>query len=134
MSCTYQEHDTLPVAEIRVTGRVTDHDMDDIIPKLEALINKHGTIRIIEVIERFDGFDPTTILDGLKFDMKHLTDVTHAAVVSDIPWIGFMTRASAMVMPVAVRTFPLDQVDQARAWALNPEGDEEEDATENMPV
>lgn len=121
MSCTYQEHDTLPVAEIRVTGRVTDHDMDDIIPKLEALINKHGTIRIIEVIERFDGFDPTTILDGLKFDMKHLTDVTHAAVVSDVPWISYMTSAIAAVMPLTIRVFSMDQIDEARAWIDDPD-------------
>ena len=134
MSCIYSEHETAPVAEIRVVGGITQNDMDNILPKLEALIQRHGRIRLVEIVDSFESIDPSTILDGLKFDLEHLRDVTHAAVVSDIPWIGFMTRASAMVMPVAVRTFPLDQVDQARAWALNPEGDEEEDATENMPV
>lgn len=120
MACLYSEHDTLPVAEIRVLGRVTQHDMDEILPKFEDFIARHGTIRIVEVVERFDGFDPTTILDGLKFDLNHLRDVTHAAVVSDIGWIGVMTRAAAMMMPVAVRMFTMDQIDEARAWAENP--------------
>ena len=120
MACIYTEHETAPVAEIRVIGRVTQNDMDNVLPKLEALIQKHGAIRIVEVIEKFEGFDPTTVLDGLKFDYNHLTDVTHAAVVSDIAWIGVMTRASSLVMPVSIRTFAMDQLEDARAWALDP--------------
>ncbi len=133
MSCIYSEHETAPVAEIRIVGRVTQNDMDNVLPKLEALIKKHGRIRLVEIVDSFESFDPTTILDGIKFDYQHLRDVTHAAVVSDIPWIGFMSRASSMVMPVAIRTFPMSQLDQARAWALEPES-EDEDATDNMPV
>ena len=121
MACIYSEHETAPVAEIRVVGRVTQNDMDRILPQVEAFIGKHGSIRIVEVIEKFEGFDPTTVLDGLKFDYNHLSDVTHAAVVSDIAWIGLMTRASSMVMPVAIRSFSMDQLDEARAWALDPD-------------
>ena len=119
MACIYTEHDTAPVAEIRVIGHVTEHDMDTVIPKMEAFIARHGTIRLVEVIERFEGFDPTTIFDGIKFDIKHMKDISHAAIVSDIPWISFMTNALAMVSPVMVRTFALDDVDAARDWALN---------------
>ena len=122
MACIYSEHDSAPVAEIRVVGRVTQNDMDKVLPQIEAFIRKHGQIRIVEVIEKFEGFDPTTVLDGLKFDYNHLSDVTHAAVVSDIAWIGVMTRASSMMMPVAIRTFSMDQLDEARAWALDPDG------------
>ena len=117
MACIYTEHATQPVVEIRVVGHVTQHDMDEILPKLEAFIRRHGTIRIVEVIETFEGFDPTTFLDGLKFDLNHLTDVTHAAVVSDIGWIGVMTRAASMVMPVTIRVFTMDELEEAREWA-----------------
>ena len=135
MSCIYTEHETAPVAEIRIVGQVTQNDMDNVLPKLEALIEKHGEIRIVEIVESFDGFDPTTILDGIKFDIQHLRDVTHAAVVSDIPWIGFLSRASGMVMPVTIRAFSMRELDAARAWALDPEGQEEDlDDTDNMPV
>ena len=121
MACRYTEHKTLPIVEIRVMGRVTEHDMEEIVPKMEAFIEKHGTIRLLEVIEQFDGFDPTTILDGMKFDLKHITDVTHIAVVSDVPWISFMTSAAAMVMPITVRVFGLDKIDEARKWLERPE-------------
>ena len=119
MACIYTEHDTAPVAEIRVVGHVTEHDMDTIIPKMEAFIARHGTIRIVEVIERFEGFDPTTILDGIKFDIKHMKDISHAAIVSDIPWISFLTNAFAMVSPIVVKTFPEAEVEAARDWILD---------------
>ncbi len=116
MACIYTEHTDAPIIEIRVVGRVTEHDMDEILPKMEAFIGKHGTIRMIEIIEKFEGFDPTTILDGMKFDMKHMKDISHAAVVSDMPWVAIMTNAAAMVMPVTVRVFTLGQIDDAREW------------------
>lgn len=121
MSCTYTEDPNLPVAELRVTGRVTQDDMNAILPKLEAFIARHGKIRIVEVIETFEGFDPMTMMDGMRFDIAHLTDVTHAAVVSDIGWIGMVTRAAAMMMPVTVRMFEMDQIEKARDWARAPD-------------
>ena len=116
MACLYTEDKDAPVAEIKVLGRVTEHDMDVIIPKLEAFIDRHGTIRLVEVIESLDGFDPTTILDGLKFDVKHMTDITHAAIFTDIPWLGFMTSVADVFMPIVVQKFGLDELEDARAW------------------
>ena len=135
MSCIYTEHDSAPVAEIRVISRVTQNDMSKIIPQLEAFIKKHGTIRIVEIIEDFEGFDPSTILDGMRFDLEHLKDISHVAVVSDKGWLGMMSVAAGMVLPVTLRVFSMAEVEAARAWALDPEAaPEPEDATDNMPV
>ena len=117
MACIYTEHDTAPVVEICVLGRLTQHDMDEILPKLDAFIDTHGKIRLIEVVERFDGADSGAILDGLKFDIAHLRHITHAAVVSDIGWVGVVTRAASMIMPVTIRTFPKSEWDAAKTWA-----------------
>ena len=121
MACIYKEHDSAPVAEIRVVGRLTQHDMDQILPQLDAFIDRHGKIRLVEVIERFDGVQPGTVLDGLKFDYGHLRDITHAAVVSDMGWVGVVTRAASMILPVTIRTYPLADLEKARAWAEDPE-------------
>ena len=119
MACLYTEDNTAPVVEIKVLGRVTENDMNNILPKLEDFIEKHGTIRMVEVIEKLDGFDPTTILDGLKFDAKHLSDISHVAIVTDSPWLGFMTNVADVFMPVVVRKFDMANLDQARDWAHN---------------
>lgn len=121
MSCVYTEHPTEPVIEIQVYSRVTQNDMDKILPQVEAFIAKHGTIRMVEVIEKFDGFDPGSLMDGLRFDMAHLKDVSHVAVVSDRGWIGMMTAAAAAVLPVTIRIFSMEELDAARDWVLNPD-------------
>lgn len=121
MACIYSEHKTLPVVEILVDGRVTEHDMDDILPKMEAFIEKHGKVRMVEIIKHFEGFDPSTILDGIKFDMKYMTSITHVAIVTDTPWIGFMTRAAATVVPLTLRVFGMGVLEDARAWIAAPD-------------
>ncbi len=118
MACIYTEHPSEPLAEIRVVGRVTQHDMDEVLPKITAFIERHGNIRLLEIVEVMKGFDTSTILDGIKFDYNHLQHITHAAIVSDISWIGLLTRAAGMIMPVSLRAFPLAEVEAAREWAL----------------
>ena len=122
MACIYSEDPDAPVVEIRVLCRLTQHDMDEILPKLDAFIDRHGDIRLVETIDRFDGADTGAILDGLKFDYVHLRHITHAAVVSDIGWVGVVTRAASMIIPVSVRTFPLSERNAALDWARNPDG------------
>ncbi len=117
MACIYTEHATKPVVEIRVIGRVTQHDMDEVLPKLIAFIKRHGKVRLVEIIESLDGVEPSTILDGMKFDFEYMRDISHAAVVTDVGWIGVFTRAASLVMPVALRVFSLSEIDEAREWA-----------------
>ena len=117
MACIYTEHATKPVVEIRVIGRVTQHDMDEVLPKLIGFIKRHGKVRLVEIIESLDGVEPSTILDGMKFDFQYMRDISHAAVVTDVGWIGVFTRAASLVMPVALRVFSLSEIDEARNWA-----------------
>lgn len=117
MACIYTEHATKPVVEIRVVGRVTQHDMDEVLPKIKAFIERHGKVRLVEVIEKLDGFETSTILDGIRFDYNYLRDISHAAVVTDVGWIGVFTRAASLVMPVSLRVFALSEIDDARKWA-----------------
>lgn len=121
MACLYSEDSTAPVVEIKVLGRVTENDMNNILPKLEAFIDKHGTIKMIEVVEKLEGFDPTTILDGLRFDAKHISDITHVAIVTDSPWLGFMTNVADVFIPTVVRKFGMDDLNKARDWARTVE-------------
>lgn len=117
MACIYTEHATKPVVEIRVVGRVTQHDMDEVLPKIKAFIERHGKVRLVEVIEKLDGFETSTILDGIRFDYNYFRDISHAAVVTDVGWIGVFTRAASLVMPVSLRVFALSEIDDARKWA-----------------
>ncbi len=116
MACIYTEHENSAVAEVCILGRLTQYDIEDILPKLAAFIEKNGKIRLLEVVESLEGVNPGAMLDGLVFDVRQLANITHAAVVTDMGWIGVLTRAASMVLPITIRIFPNAEWDKAAAW------------------
>lgn len=121
MTITLSEHPKEGFIEIGVSGRVTEAEMNAALPQIERFIEEHGTIRIVEVIAGFDGFDLGAVRPGIAFDFKHLRHITHAAVVCDKGWMGPVSRLVGAILPVQVRTFSSHDRDAARAWAANPE-------------
>jgi hypothetical protein len=116
MSIGYTEDPRSGTVELTVNGRVTRDDYDSVVDRLQQFIDAHGTIRLIEVIETFEGFDPSVLLPGLKFDMKNIRHISHVAVVSDIGWIGPLSKAAGALLTTRLRTFNLAELPEARAW------------------
>lgn len=116
MTITYTEDDTTRVAEIRVLGRITRADYDQAVEPLQAFIDRHDQIRLLEIIERFEGFDASAIWPGIKFDFKNLRHISHVAVVSDIGWLLPLSKAAGAVISTKLRTFDMEQIDEARRW------------------
>ncbi len=116
MSVRYSEDPDTKSIEITVDGRVTRADWESIVPRFEAFMNAHETIRLIEVVEELDGFDASMVWEGIKFDFKAIPHISHCAVVTDIAWMSPLTRAVGAVMPMKMRVFPLADVQKARDW------------------
>lgn len=116
MSVFYTENDASKTAEITVSGHVSAEEYRDVTDRLQAFIDRHDKIRLVEVIESFSGFDPSTIWDGFKFDMRNIPHISHVAVVSDIGWIGPLSKAAGAVVSTKLRTFDMAELEDARAW------------------
>lgn len=116
MGLSYSENDVTSVCEIVVDGKVTREDYERVVPKVQAFIDRNGTIGVVEVIRDFDGFDPSILLPGLKFDLKNLSHVSHVAVVTDKAWMSPLVKAAAAVTPINMRIFPLSELEAAREW------------------
>ncbi len=121
MPVTYNASDETKTVELTVSGKVTQSDWDAVAPQFEKFVEKNGTIRLVEIIESFKGFDPSLLWEGIKLDFKVIPHISHCAVVSDISWISPISKAAGAVMSMQLRTFPLAQVDDARAWIANPQ-------------
>lgn len=122
MTVFFSEDPATKTVELCVKGKVTVEDFDAIKEPLQAFIDRHGTIKIIEIVESFDGFEAGVLLPGMRFDLKNLSHISQAAVVSDIGWISPLTKAVGRLMPTRVRMFHMDELDEARAWITAPEG------------
>lgn len=116
MTVTYTEDADAKTIELTVAGRVTREDYDSVIDRIQAFIDAHGTIRMVETVESMEGFDPSMVWSGLKFDFRNIRHISHVAVVSDIGWIGPMSKAAGALISTKLRTFALAELDDARAW------------------
>ncbi len=123
MTIRYEEDDASRTATITVSGKVTEEDYRAAVEPMQKFIDKHGKVRFIEVIESFRGFDPSVIWPGMKFDWKNLPHITHVAVVSDLGWIGPLSKTAGYFMSTKLRTFGLDELEEARKWVQEDDAD-----------
>ncbi len=119
MPVSYAEDAETRTVLLTVDGRVTQDDWDRIVPRFEAFMNAHGTIRLVEIIESLKGFDPVLLWDGVRFDMKAIPHISHCAIATDIGWMSPIVKAAGKVMSMQMRVFPLAESDAAREWATN---------------
>lgn len=124
MSHTYDEFPDENLIELSVAGHVGREEFEAIAPRMEAFIAEHGTIRLIEIIQNFKGFDPSLLWDGLQFDRRNLKHISHCAVVSDkgSGWLGPIARLAGAALTTRIETFPIERLDEARAWIRDPDG------------
>ena len=113
----YKEYPNTKTVEFRVSGKLSKEDYDAVVTPLQAFIDTHGSVRIIEVVESFSGFDPAVLIPGIRFDLKNISHISRAAVVSDIGWFSPLVRAASALTPIEIRMFGMDQLDNARDWA-----------------
>ena len=112
----YKENAENKTIEIIIDGKIEQEEFDKVAPQMEDFIGAHGKIKVLEEIRKFEGMDPSVFWDGLKFDMKHLKDVSHCAVVSDLGWVGPVAKASGVFFSCKIRTFPTNKLGEAKEW------------------
>lgn len=103
-------------AEIRIFDRVKWSDFHCVAPRLEEFVQGGKPVRVLEVIERFDGLDPDLLWDGLRLDRAIMPHISHCALVGDLRWLAPLDRAREAVLPMQLRLFCKTQEDAARAW------------------
>ncbi|MGE0754418.1 MAG: STAS/SEC14 domain-containing protein [Alphaproteobacteria bacterium] len=116
MACEYREFADDKIVEIVVDGKVTEADLHRITEGMERFIEAHGRIKILEIIHSFSGVELSILGKGIQFDMKHMKDFSHCAVVTDSGWIGPFTRMLAPFFSIEIRTFRLDEKEKALIW------------------
>lgn len=121
---SYREIDNAKTAEIRIAGKVSTEEFDDVAGKLEAFIERHGEVRLMEIFESFEGMDARAFWHDIRFSLRHLRDFDRCAVVCEATIFDLWSELVAPFTKCEVRQFKPDQLDEARAW-LSRNGDAE---------
>jgi hypothetical protein len=103
---------------IRATGKLTDQDYQEVlIPSLEALIKRHGKIRLLCFMdEEFGGIEAGAVWDDAKFFLPHKNDFEKMAVVGGPKWIELIMKLFGPLMEGEMQTFPTNQLSNAWEW------------------
>ena len=117
----YREMPETGVVEIRIDGRVSREAFDRVASKLEAFIECHGKVRVLEIVDSFGGMDPSVFWDDLKFGLRHLNDFSRCAVVTEKRWVEVMTKAVRPFVSCEIELYHHDEIETARTWLNAPD-------------
>ena len=117
MSLSYHEDPDTKTVEFTVRGKLTKDDYERVVTPMQAFIDTHGSVRVIEVVESFSGFDPAVLIPGIQFDLKNLSHISRVAIVSDSGWFSPLVRAASALTAVEMRMFGMEDLEAARHWA-----------------
>lgn len=106
------------VLGIEASGKVTQEDYTkNLIPHADEMMKKHGKIGLLYIVgSEFNGFELAALWEDMAYGMKHWSDVSHIAMVTDEPWMKSVAAMFAPLFPGEMRHFPLAEREKAQIW------------------
>ena len=106
------------VLHVRLTGKLTDADYQQFVPDLEALIARHGSLRLLVEMTDFHGWQAGALWDDFKVYLKHGHEIERLAIVGEKHWQEWMTHMARPFLNSEVRYFDHASAGDARRWVL----------------
>ena len=105
------------VIGFRAVGKIEAADYRDVlIPAVERAAAA-GSIRLVFVFEKFDGFSGGAAWQDMRLGFDHLKAWKRTALVTDIDWMTHLTKMFGWMTPGEVELFPLAEQQAAITWA-----------------
>jgi hypothetical protein len=101
---------------LKAAGRLTDADYKALVPKLEAVIQAHRSIRLYVDMTALSGWSIKAAWDDMVFGLRHWNDFERLALVGDKRWQAIAAKAMDALSKGEVRCFPAAAAGEARAW------------------
>ena len=107
---------------MKIAGRITGEDLDPIMDRLDAAMEKHDKVHIFVETESISSLElaafPSYVARALPLFGK-LNRFGRVAVVADQAWIRVGTRIESAMLPfISYRTFEPPQRDGALQWVV----------------
>lgn len=109
--------------ELTVDGRIGKTDFDAAVKAIDTLLETHSQIDVVEVVGHIGWVEPEVWWKDIVFQINHRDVLRRIAVVSDRGWVGPVTRLFAPLYPCAIRTFSAGEIEEARRWAVDGDGE-----------
>jgi hypothetical protein len=110
-------HDGGNVYRIEIGGTLRKLELDRCMDALKPEIERLGSVKVLFVLDQFEGWDSKDDWGDLTFYVAHGDAIERIAIVGDPRWRSeAMMFASADLRKGPVEFFAADALDAARAW------------------
>ncbi len=96
--------------------KLTEEDYQELIPKVEKMLEQYKTIRWYFEMQDFKGWEMKAFWEDVKFEFRHANDIEKLAVVGDTEWEKWMTTMMRPFTKAEVKYFDLKDKELALEW------------------
>ena len=106
---------------LKMEGYLSAQDIDRVVAELEPqLQNSDEKVRILIEVDSWTGMSPMAFFKDLWFSLRHWHQFEREAIVSDLEWLGQLSRWFSRLLPgIEVRYFPRSQREAALSWVTH---------------
>ena len=116
MSITLR-HDSNDVYRVDIAGTLHRSDFVKCEAELKSELQRVGAVKLLCVLDGFEGWEPSADWTNLGFYVKHGDDIKRIAIVGDERWRSeMMMFAAADLRKAPVEFFPANGLALAREW------------------
>ena len=80
------------VLGLKIIGDVTKEDFKILMPEMQALVDKEGSISLLLDMTQFKGEDIDALGADFNFSRKYRNKINKMAIVGDKPWEKWLTK------------------------------------------
>ncbi len=112
------------VVGFEAVGKVEADDYRDVLdPAIESAVKAHGTVRLLYVLgAEYDGYSAGAMWQDTRLGIADRKSFDRIAVVSDHEHLTGALKHFGWMFPGELKTYGLDQLDEARAWLSEAAG------------
>lgn len=101
---------------LEVSGTLTREDYEQVIPEVEKIVSEQGKVRALVELNEFKGWTPVSLVDELRFDVRHRNDIEKVALVGEGRVQEAMAQIASPIFSGEVRFFPKEKMSEAKVW------------------
>ncbi len=113
------QHDQGNVYRLDMRGLLRKDELERCQQTLVSEMGRVGTVRLLFVLDGFEGWDPRDDWRDMAFYVKYGSSIDRIAIVGDERWrLETLMFAGADLRRAPVEFFPEASLAQARAWLM----------------
>lgn len=101
---------------LEVSGTLTKDDYREVVPQLEKIVESSGKIRALVELNEFEGWQPSAIVDELRFDIRHRNDIERIAILGEGKGQELLAKIASPLFSGDIRFFNKAEIVEAKSW------------------